>query len=315
MAVTIGTQAFSSGASSFAFTVPTIPSDGCLLIVMACSASSSNSFSPSGGPSLTSVTPTSGSSSQSGHASHLWIGTADEEDSEDTITFSQTGGSLKTLFCWAVVTDPHTTPIDTAVATTLSSGTSHAVPASTTGVYGCIELQFVSDSRGASTPNTSAWTKPDSMESSTGVAHTGTTALCSGAVGYNDDVLNSSVSIGSDTWTFDQAAIGSAWTISLRTTAEGGDPELTYTLQKMLEVDASASTADVSLDQTDGPTTGVTITEPTADVFRVKYPADHDEAIELTLSMTGATDEVFTIEPVGSGAGNRYIYDGADWVQ
>lgn len=317
MAVTIGTQVYSSGASTYDFTVPTVPNDGSLLIVAIVSASSSNSFTPSGGPTLTTLSPTSGTSSQSGHASHFWTGVVDEADSADTIVFTQSGGTLKAMFVWAIVSDPHATPIDTAVASTLASGTSHVVPASTTGVYGCVELQFVFDSRGASTPNTSSWTKPESMEDSTGAAQAGTTALCSGAVGYNDAVLNSGTAVGSDTWTFDQAALGSAWTISLRTSAAGGDPTISYSLQKVLEVDATGSSGGtVSLAQTDGPTSGVSITESPTGFFRVEYPSDHATEIELTLSMTGDTDEVFVIQPVGAGgADNRYVYNGTSWVQ
>jgi hypothetical protein len=316
MSVTKSLQAFSSAAASYAYTVPTISNDGSFIIVFAVCASNTRTYSPSGGPGLTTLAPSSGSSSQSGHISYAWQGSANIADTGATITFTQTGGNLKTLFATFVVSDPHaSSPMNVHPALALAAGTSHASPGSLTTAYGCVELQAVFDSRGASTPNTSTWGAPGAMSSSSGLALTGTTALCSGALGYNATVLATGSAVGGDSWAFDQSAIGSSWTIAVRTSAAGGDPVISYTRQRVVEVDARASTGGtVALTQTDGPTTGVGISEGPTGFFRVTVPEDQSEEIELTLAMTGATSQVLTILPVGF-RNNRWVFDGADWVQ
>lgn len=310
MTVDIGGYYAPYATSPYGFVVPTIPNDGSLLIVLVTCASMTRTFTPESG--LTAITPTSGTSSQSGHASFAWYGYFDEADSGSTINIAEAGGALiKAVYLYAVISDPaESSPIHRAIAGTFGSASTHTSPSGTTGEYGCIELQAMFDSRGGTSPNTTTWDKPAAMSASSTTAATGSSAFVSGAIGYNLSVLGDGDAIGGDVWDPDQSALGSGWTFAIATTAE--PPALSYTQTTVEEIDATASTGGTpALTKESGPS--VTITEPDPAFFRVERPSVLAEDLVLELSMSGAESEIITVSAEGTQP-TRLIYRSEEWV-
>lgn len=317
MSVTLGAQPFSSGAATYAFIIPSVTADGSLLTIGASVASSTRTYTPSGAAAtMLAVTPDSGTSAVSGHGSYMWQGTVDIADTGATILFTQAGGNVKTLFLWALVDNPDpVAPRNRVVAnsTTLAT-TTKLTPASTVTAFGSIEIQFVFDSRGATTPNTTNWTRPLSMSAEAEGFLTGSSQFTSGAVGYNVTTLNAGAAIGGDTWTADtsgaaSAAIGSMWTIGILTTA--GAPTLTYTRQRQEIFDCTASVGgSPTLTKIEGPS--ITITENPAAYFKVTMPEVLSSDLVLDVGLAGAETvrEVISAEAYQA---LRLVYDGADW--
>lgn len=288
---------FSTSAPSYGLTLPASGiAAGSRLYVFAVVAADNRTFTPSGGPTLTSLTPT-GAVSQSGHKSYAWAGAVGPANHGQTITFTMGGTQIKCVFGYVIVDDPHASAPDHLVLGATGSGTNHAAPSGSTTAAGCIEIQMACDSRGASTPNTSDWTPPAAMSSGSDEGfNTGTTAFCSMAIGWNATPLASGTGVGGDTWAANQSALGSTWTIAVRTLSV--TPEAVYTRTEYVEVDARGSTGTVTLTQTGG--TAAAITEPTPGLFRIVKPAAFSANLTFDLVAGGADTEVITITPAGA---------------
>lgn len=310
MTVTLGGYYAPYASTPYSFVVPTIPANGSLLLILVACSSSVRSFTPSGGPTMTAVTPTSGTSSQSGHVSYAWTGTANISDSGTSISFAETGGLLKAVFLWAVISDPAaSSPLDKAYAGTFASAATHTSPSGTTGTTQCIEIQAMFDSRGVSTPNTTVWTAPGSMTASSTTTATGSSSFVSGAIGYNTSLLSSGVAIGNDVWDPDQNALGSGWTFSIKTSAP--DPVIHYVADTRRHINATTSVGGTaSLTQTSGPT--CSIVPGATNIWDIVLPDEFTEDATFNLALTGATTEVITV--VADVVQTRLVYSGGDWV-
>ncbi|MGW6946172.1 hypothetical protein ACWGHD_04515 [Streptomyces xanthophaeus] len=225
----LASQVTLSSSNSAAVTVPNDGSviTGDLLLVACVMPSGSRTFAISGGAGgWTSL----GTAMQSGHMSQVWWRLAAAGDLGATITVTPSTGAIRqVLLLGSVRGVDQSSPVAATSNTSLSATTKttpSASPASTVR-----EVSIVWDSRGAATPQTSAWTAPAGMTRQAHAFTTSGSGSCSGAWGDSDTTVSGT--IGSRVWTADQSALGSAWTLSVKpgTTVE--------TLGTVVEVNAA----------------------------------------------------------------------------
>lgn len=193
----------------------TIPNDGSVivgdLILAACvMPSGSRTFAISGGAGAwTSL----GTAMQSGHMSQLWWRIAAAGDLGAVITVTPSTGNIRQVFLLgrvrgALVSNPIASATNTsAAALTKTTPSLGSVGASSR------EIGIVWDSRGAATPQTSAWTAPAGHTRRGQAFTTSGSGASSGAWGDSDATVSGA--IGSRIWTADQSALGSAWTLAI----------------------------------------------------------------------------------------------------
>jgi hypothetical protein len=193
----------------------TVPNDGSVLVgdllLAACvMPSGSRTFAISGGAGAwTSL----GTAMQSGHMSQLWWRIAEAGDLGATITVTPNTGNIRQVLLLgrvrgALASNPITSATNTsAAAATKTTPSLGSVGASSR------EIGVVWDSRGAATPQTAAWTAPAGHTRRAQAFTTSGSGACSAAWGDSDTTVSGT--IGSRTWTADQSALGSAWTLAI----------------------------------------------------------------------------------------------------
>ncbi|MER7953855.1 hypothetical protein [Streptomyces sp. NPDC096030] len=193
----------------------TVPNDGSVavgdLLLAACvMPSGSRTFSISGGAGAwTSL----GTAMQAGHMSQIWWRIAEAGDLGAVITVTPNTGNIRQVLLLgrirgALASNPVTTATNTsaAAATKTTPSLGSVGPASR-------EIGVVWDSRGATSPNTSAWTAPSGHTRRGQAFTTAGSGSCSGAWGDSD--TTGSGTFGSRAWSADQSALGSAWTLAI----------------------------------------------------------------------------------------------------
>lgn len=204
--VTIST---SSSASA------TIPNDGNTLIgdtlLVGClMPSGSRTFAISGGGGAwTSL----GTAMQSGHMSQVWWRTAEAGDLGASVTVTPSTGNIRQVLLIGRIRGALPSNPVTAASTTSAAATTKTTPSLGSVGASSREISIVWDSRGATTPNTSSWTAPAGQTRRGQAFTTAGSGSCSGAWGDSDTTVSGT--IGSRTWTADQSALGSVWTLAI----------------------------------------------------------------------------------------------------
>lgn len=197
----------------------TIPNDGSvvvgdLLIWMGGVASGSRTFTVSGISNFTFA----GSAAQSGSGSHLWYKIAESGDLGATITLTPSiGGTTLEILLGKVSGADTTNPFDSPVkisSATETATTSHITPSVASVAANSREISILFDTRSASTPNTSNWTAPAGMTRQDQEFSSDTNPRMSSAWGDSDALVSGTV--GTRTWTADQAASCSRWTLAVK---------------------------------------------------------------------------------------------------
>lgn len=211
----------------------TIPNDGSvvvgdLLIWMGGVASGSRTFTVSGVSNFTFA----GSAAQSGSGSHLWYKIAESGDLGAVLTLTPSIGATTLQLSLGKVsgadaTNPFDSPVKILGATETAT-TSHVTPSVTTVAAGSREISILFDTRSASTPNTSNWTAPAGMTRQDQEFSSDTNPRMSCAWGDSDATVSGTV--GTRTWTADQSASCSRWTLAVKAgaiafTANNNDAE------------------------------------------------------------------------------------------
>ncbi|MEU7032717.1 hypothetical protein ABZ958_03400 [Streptomyces sp. NPDC046237] len=193
----------------------TVPNDGSVvvgdLLLAACvMPSGSRTFAISGGAGAwTSL----GTAMQAGHMSQLWWRIAEAGDLAAAITVTPSTGNIRqALLLGRIRGVLAASPI---AAATNTSATAATKTTPTLGSVGAAsrEVGVVWDSRGATSPNTSAWTAPSGHTRRGQAFTTAGSGSCSGAWGDADST--GSGTFGSRVWSADQSALGSAWTLAI----------------------------------------------------------------------------------------------------
>lgn len=197
----------------------TIPNDGSvvvgdLLIWMGGVASGSRTFTVSGVSNFTFA----GSAAQSGSGSHLWYKIAESGDLGATITLTPSiGGTTLEIILGKVsgadTTNPFDSPVKIASATETAT-TTHITPSVSSVAAGSREISILFDTRSASSPNTSNWTAPAGMTRQDQEFSADTNPRMSSAWGDSDATVSGTV--GTRTWTADQSASCSRWTLAVK---------------------------------------------------------------------------------------------------
>lgn len=201
--------------TSHAFTVPSGVVAGDALYLQIVYAGGSTTVTSVSGLSFT---PVAARATQTGHSQYIYrLDNAAGTESGATVTVV-TSTALKVSGAVVLVPQAANPSIDGFTSTTFAAGTSHTAPSSpATTAAGDYVLSFMSDSRGASTPNTLSWTQPSGYtriaQASTATSNGGAS---SAAVAYDVTTLPASGTVVSPgVWTTDQSALGSAWTITI----------------------------------------------------------------------------------------------------
>lgn len=208
----LGSQVTLSTGNSASVTVPNDGSvaAGDLLLAACVMPSGSRTFAISGGGGAwTSL----GTASQAGHMSQVWWRLATAGDLGATITITPNTGAIRQVMLLGKVSGvDQSTPV-AATSTTLVAGTTKTTP-SASPASTVREVGIAWDTRGGSTPQTSAWTAPSGHTRQGQAFTTAASGSCSGAWGDSDTTVSGA--IGSRVWTADQSALGSAWTLSVK---------------------------------------------------------------------------------------------------
>lgn len=196
-----------------------IPNDGSvvvgdLLIWMGGVASGSRTFTVSGVSNFTFA----GSASQSGSGSHLWYKIAESGDLGATITLTPSIGATTLQLILGKVsgadtTNPFDSPVKIASATETATST-HITPSVTSVAAESREISLLFDTRSASSPNTSNWTAPAGITRQDQEFSSDTNPRMSAAWGDSDATVSGTV--GTRTWTADQSASCSRWTLAVK---------------------------------------------------------------------------------------------------
>lgn len=214
----------------------TIPSGGQvaagdLLLVLCAMPSGSRTFVISGG----SGTWTSlGSAVVSGHTSQLWWKTCAAGDLGASITVTHQGGvnGMRQLLAIGKMSGvssatPFGSPVAKAGTATSTQSTTKTTPSVASVAATSREIGVVVDTRGASTPNTTAWTAPSGFTKQGDLYTTSSTGL---SLAWGDADTTGSGTFGSRAWTANQSALGSMWTLGALEGASTPPPTLTRQL-------------------------------------------------------------------------------------
>ena len=204
--------------TSVNLTLPATINAGDLLIVFFTYGGGSVTASQTAGPTLTQI----GRATQTGHSTYAFYRpNCSAGDAGQVVTFTYASSTFKGVPVALVLSGANAAaPIDASNSNVLGTGsTSHTIASATTVAANCGIVEFVSDGRGASTPQTSVWTPPTGeVVPTNGAAFTTSgSGSASGSVGYNITSLPAGGSaIGGDVWTADQSAIGESWVMSIK---------------------------------------------------------------------------------------------------
>ncbi|WP_329114471.1 hypothetical protein [Streptomyces sp. NBC_01353] len=205
------TVTLSSNSSASA----TVPNDGSviigdLLLVACVMPSGSRTFAIAGGAGAwTSL----GTATQAGHMSQLWWRIAEASDLGAVVTVTPSTGSIRQVLLIGRVRGVLASSPVTAATNTSAAATTKTTPSLGSVGAASREVGVVWDSRGATSPNTSAWTAPGSHTRRGQAFTTAGSGSCSGTWGDSDSTVAGA--IGSRVWTADQSALGSAWTLAI----------------------------------------------------------------------------------------------------
>ncbi|MGP3684140.1 hypothetical protein ACTVZO_05400 [Streptomyces sp. IBSNAI002] len=202
----------------------TVPNDGSVLagdlLLAACvMPSGSRTFSISGGAGAwTSL----GTATQAGHMSQLWWRIAEAGDLGALITVTPNTGNIRQVLLLGRVRGALASAPVTATSNTSASATTKTTPSLGSVGAASREIGVVWDSRGATSPNTSAWTAPAGHTRRGQAFTTAASGSCSGAWGDSDTAVSGT--IGSRSWSADQTALGSAWTLAVAPAEQTASP-------------------------------------------------------------------------------------------
>ncbi|MFD7093380.1 hypothetical protein [Streptomyces xanthophaeus] len=191
-----------------------IPNDGTLIgrvLLAACvMPSGSRTFSISGGAGAwTSL----GTAMQSGHMSQVWWRIAEAGDLGATITVTPSTGAIRQVLLLGAISGALASNPIAAAANTSLTATTKTTPSLGSVGASSREIGIVWDSRGATSPNTAAWTAPAGHTRRAQAFTTAGSGSCSGAWGDSDATVSGT--IGTRVWTADASALGSAWTLAI----------------------------------------------------------------------------------------------------
>lgn len=202
----------------------TVPNDGSVvagdILLAACvMPSGSRTFSISGGAGAwTSL----GTATQSGHMSQMWWRTAAAGDLGASITVTPSTGNIRQVLLLGKISGAAPQNPVSASSNTSAASTTKTTPSLGSVLANSRELSVVFDTRGASTPQTAAWTAPSGETERAEAFTTSGSGACSGAWGDSDTTVSGT--IGSRIWTADQSALGSAWTLAIAQGDQSASP-------------------------------------------------------------------------------------------
>ncbi|MGX9924163.1 hypothetical protein ACWIG4_30415 [Streptomyces sp. NPDC002248] len=195
-----------------------IPNDGSvvvgdLLVIGANMASGSREFAISGGAGGWTTVP---KTSVSGHMSQIWYKKAQAGDLGAVIRLTPSVAVIKMTMVMMDITggDPGTPIFGITSMSTLTAATTKVTPTVDACPTGTVEIGLVWDSRGGTTPQTTSWTAPAGFTRKAQYFTTAASGSNSGAYGVANSVASGT--LGNRTWTADQSALGSAWTIAIQ---------------------------------------------------------------------------------------------------
>ncbi|WP_412079030.1 hypothetical protein ACLF6K_37435 [Streptomyces xanthophaeus] len=193
----------------------TVPNDGSVvvgdLVLVACvMPSGSRTFAISGGAGAWNSL---GTAMQSGHMSQIWWRIAEAGDLGALVTVTPSTGNIRQVLLLGKVTGALASSPVAAASNTSAAATTKTTPSLGSVGASSREIGVVWDSRGATSPNTSAWTAPAGHTRRGQAFTTAGSGSCSGAWGDSDATVSGT--IGSRVWTADASALGSAWTLAI----------------------------------------------------------------------------------------------------
>lgn len=235
----------------------TVPNDGSVvagdLLLAACvMPSGSRTFAISGGAGAwTSL----GTAMQSGHMSQLWWRIAEAGDLGAVVTVTPSTGNIRQVLLLGAIRGALASNPVASASNTSATATTKTTPSLGSVGASSRELGVVWDSRGATSPNTAAWTAPAGHTRRGQAFTTAGSGSCSGAWGDSDATVSGT--IGSRVWTADQTALGSAWTLAIAPGEQAVSPS---------RIEATASVPTPTL-QPGTVTADVALLESTAVVY------------------------------------------------